>query len=95
MQFPAEHCSLLQGLSDYLTPPQTVIIRGKQDEIKPWQAYARARNPYTFAIPHGTLNLPQALSAKKPQEKICAYICQGFQCNEVITELEKFKTLLQ
>ncbi|SPX62162.1 Thioredoxin-related protein [Legionella feeleii] len=95
MQFPAEHCSLLQGLSNYLTPPQMVIIRGKQDEIKSWWEYARPRKPYTFAIPNDALNLPQALATKKPQEKTCAYICQGLQCNEVITELEKFKTLLQ
>lgn len=94
MQFPAEHCSLLRGLNDYLIPPQIVIIRGKQDEIKSWQDYARPRNHYTFAIPNETLNLPQALSAKKPQEKACAYLCQGFQCNEV-TELKKFKILLQ
>lgn len=89
--YPAEHCALITGLNDYLHPPQMIIIRGHAKEITAWQAVCKTFAHIVFAIPHDTLNLPNAISAKKSLEKTCAYICTGTQCLDVITDINELK----
>ena len=89
VRLPAEHCTLLLGLKDYLDPPQLIIIRGKKDELNHWQDVSQSMTHYTFAIPDDALNLPSALATKTSQRKTCAYICQGPHCEARIDDIEK------
>lgn len=91
LRYPAEHCALLLGLKDFLKPPQIIIIRGDEKEIKAWQDDVQSINNYTFAIPAETTDLPKALALKKAQGPGCAYVCRGTQCEAVITERKKLK----
>ena len=93
MQYPAEHCSLLQGLKTYLKPPPIIVLRGDKEEIKAWQHEIQGLDNYIFAIPSDT-KLPKALAAKKIQGNSCAYLCRGTHCEAVVTDKEKLKTLL-
>jgi uncharacterized protein len=93
MQYPAEHCSLLLGLKDYLEPRQLIIIRGNKEEIKTWQDDAQGSGRYIFAIPSDSLNLPGSLAEKKARATSCAYVCQGLHCDELITEKEELQNL--
>ncbi|WED44015.1 thioredoxin domain-containing protein [Legionella cardiaca] len=94
IRYPAEHCSLLLGLRDFLIPPEIIIIRGKKETAKIWQNLAKGINNYTFAIPGKALVLPEALEAKKTQGECCAYICQGHQCSEVIKDIASLNAYL-
>ncbi|MBA2653084.1 MAG: thioredoxin domain-containing protein [Tatlockia sp.] len=88
MQHPAEHCSILLGLKEYLMPSPMFVIRGDKDEIKLWQEDIQSLSNYSFAIPAEALNLPESLALKKPQGKACAYLCRGMQCEDVISSRE-------
>lgn len=94
MRYPAEHCTLLLGLNDFLKPPEIIVIRGDRNEIKAWQDEAQAINNYSFAIPAEVTDLPQALALKNVQGSCCAYVCRGTQCEAVITDRNQLKTKL-
>lgn len=92
-KYPAEHASLLMGLKDYLSPSQMIIIRGKDNnEINLWLNTVKKLNSHVYAIPVDA-PLPTELASRKSQIVTCAYICQGTQCLDVITDLEVLKTL--
>lgn len=95
MQYPAEHCSLLLGLKEYLNPAQMIVIRGDEKDIKVWQDKVQSIHHYCFAIPEGASNLPSALALKKGQGKTCAYLCQGLHCEAVITSESELKAKLK
>lgn len=93
LQYPGEHVSLLQALNYYLKPPTIIIIRGSQPEIQEWKEAIKNPQYFVFAIPSNEAHLPPPLSAKKPQGAICAYICEGTKCTEVIDNFEEFSKL--
>lgn len=94
MQYPAEHCSLLLGLKDYLMPPQMIVIRGERDEIKAWQQEAQSITNYSFAIPNEAGPLPELLALKKIEGNACAYLCRGLTCEAVLTSIAELKSRL-
>jgi hypothetical protein len=82
-QIPYAHASLLQGLEEYLEPPEILILRGEGGELERWRAaagrgYAPAR--LTLAIGADADDLPEALAAKGPRGAAVAYVCRGMQC---------------
>lgn len=95
MQYPAEHCSLLLGLKEYLNPSQIIVLRGDKKEINSWQAETQTLNNYVFAIPADASNLPKSLALKKAQGKSCAYVCQGLHCEAVVIEKKQLKSLIK
>ncbi|KTD33723.1 hypothetical protein Lnau_2200 [Legionella nautarum] len=95
MQYPAEHCSLLLGLKEYLNPSQIIVLRGDKKEINSWQAETQTLNNYVFAIPADASNLPKSLALKKAKGKSCAYVCQGLHCEAVVIEKKQLKSLIK
>ncbi len=93
-EFPADHCGLLLGLKDYLEPPQIIVIRGSEKEIKVWKDECKSMNNFVFAIPDDEKKLPGTLDLRKSQGQTCAYVCQGTQCLAVIKDLEELKNAL-
>ena len=87
-QFPAEHCTLLSALRALLDPPKIIIIRGPESDIERWRVACRNPHHQVFAIPSDAQQLPDALAEKRNQEKTCAYICQGMQCQKPIENLD-------
>lgn len=95
-QFPAEHCGLLLALELFLKPANIIIIRGKEAEMKRWQAVCKNRNRIrniVFAIPDTETELPALIATRKPHTETVAYVCQGTNCLPVITDFESLNKL--
>ncbi len=89
MKFPAEHGSLLEGLNDFLEPPQIIVIRGKNPDMQIWREKCQRNDNYVFAIPDHEQHLPESLASKTAKKHTCAYVCQGTHCLDVIEDVEK------
>jgi len=99
---PISHCALLNALSEYLTPPNILIIRsqtsGNQSDKEEWQKLSQQyylANTMVYTIPAdqtpvGTLTEKQAL----PDSNI-AYPCSGLQCQKAIQNTTELQTYLQ
>ncbi|MFA7098033.1 MAG: thioredoxin domain-containing protein [Gammaproteobacteria bacterium] len=97
-QLPYAHEALLIALEEYLTPPQTVILHGQPDLLKPWQA--RSIRPYaparlTLALPATAQDLPAALAQYAVKDAVTAYICTGNTCSPPITSLDDLDARLR
>ncbi len=89
--YPHAHAALVTALDEYLEPPEIVIIRGDETEVREWlrnlsNIYAPRR--LVFAIPASAMNLPGALAARKPGETTIAYICRGIACSAPVHSLK-------
>lgn len=91
-QFPAEQCTLLLALNEFLNPKQLIVIRGASDDIHRWRDTIKTnQQKEIFAIPDDEQTLPGALALRKPHKTTCAYICQGTQCSAPIESLRDLK----
>ncbi|VAX11779.1 Uncharacterized protein YyaL [hydrothermal vent metagenome] len=98
-QLPYAHCSLLHALEDYCFPPTCIIIRGEETAIQTWQhknnAYYNPRN-LCVAIPSKSHLQLSALNERPAQaKKVIAYVCHDHHCQQPITRIEEFETLLK
>jgi hypothetical protein len=87
---PSAHGTLLLALEEYLFPTQTIILRGKSEDMQPWlercnRSYAPRRQ--SFAIPLDAEPLPAMLALRKPLAPVTAYVCAGHSCLAPLTEL--------
>jgi uncharacterized protein len=88
-RFPHGHMSLLDALSDYLNPPEIVIVRETansgawQRELD--QLYAPHR--LVFSIPANLAGLDAALADKKGGGASRAYVCRGSTCSAPLESL--------
>jgi uncharacterized protein YyaL (SSP411 family) len=91
-EYPHGHVSLITALEEYLHHPETIIIRGGEDETNRWlSSAAKLYSPrrMVFAIPADAENLPGALAERKAQEdQTIAYRCIGTQCSLPVTSWE-------
>ncbi|HEX2585190.1 MAG TPA: thioredoxin domain-containing protein, partial [Steroidobacteraceae bacterium] len=90
-RYPSGHTSMLIALSEHLSPPQIIVIRGDAQEASHWQ---RSLNTIyqprrmILSIPSDAV-LPESLAVKKPIDSgIVAYICVGETCSEPVRSLE-------
>ena len=92
-KYPNGHSTLLSALEETLKPPQTVILRGTQIEIRKWQqqlAKLYAPHRLVIAIPSDATNVPAALAEKKPTAAaVTAYVCVGSVCSAPVTEFSE------
>ena len=74
--------SLLLTLDEALTPPDIVVLRGPEDQVRTWQQQLKLRanlRQIILALPNGTPGLPATLS--KPEgERVNAWVCRGVNC---------------
>ncbi len=94
---PVAHCALLNALSEYLTPPDILIIRSQQNDGDTWSSLTQQ-----YFLPHTLVyNIPAdqtphaTLSAKVAANSSIAYPCSGMLCHKVIENLPELKTYLQ
>ena len=88
-RFPHSHMRLLEALDEYLTPPESVIIRGPdaekwRDELN--KLYAPHR--LVFAIPADDAGLDAAIADKKAGACTRAYVCRGSTCSAPVATLD-------
>jgi uncharacterized protein len=98
LRTPYAHNTLLDAVEEYLYPPQTIIVRTKQDGVQQWldsSAAIYAPRSFMVAIADTVRDLPGLLKQRSTQGEFVAYVCDGHQCRPAITEPENFKSLLQ
>jgi uncharacterized protein YyaL (SSP411 family) len=96
-QTPYVHGSLLFALEESLTPPQQVILRGTDRQLREWWNPCMAgADPHrmVFAIPDDAGELPAALAARTAQGTVTAYVCTGTSCSAPITDMAVLRELL-
>jgi uncharacterized protein YyaL (SSP411 family) len=98
-QLPYAHCSLLQALEETLYPVQTIVIRGKQDDLEKWHrrcATTYAPRRITLAIPDDATALPDLLQERKASaNETLAYICSGHACSAPVSDFEKLEASIR
>ena len=91
-EYPHGHVSLLSALEEYIHHPETIIIRGDDDEIRRWRESAAkiyAPRRLVFAIGTQTKGLPGSLADRKPVPgETIAYRCVGNHCSLPISSWE-------
>lgn len=88
--YPRTHCAFLSALSEYLAPPEIIIVRGEAVEFEKWQKQESLNyNPHrlTFFIPDQERYLPVSLKEKHYPGYLVAYQCKGYHCLLATTEL--------
>jgi uncharacterized protein YyaL (SSP411 family) len=96
-QQPSGHGALLLALEEQLYPPQTVVLRGTPEAMKPWQAAAgRKYRPHRliFEIPADAQDLPGVLAERKAVDGVTAYVCAGHACQAPVIDLAEFEAAL-
>ncbi|MHB8346352.1 MAG: thioredoxin domain-containing protein [Acidiferrobacterales bacterium] len=96
-RYPSGHNALLAAMEEYLSPTQTVVLRGPAEAMNPW--IERCQNRYAphrivLAIPDSVTGLPGALASYTTKAGVTAYICTGHSCSAPVTELAALEPLL-
>ncbi len=90
---PDAHVGLLEGLRQYLDPPEQLLLRGNAVDLAPWQAAAEADyvpDRAVFAIPAQATDLPPALTTKRAEPgRTLAYRCRGTRCEAPFEDLKQ------
>ena len=98
-EYPQAHVAFLEALSEYLEPPEIVILRGPEDEIRRWQRSAEALyapSRLVLAIPEGAEDLPASLALREVVAgQAVAYICRGTQCSLPVSSWEALAETLR
>ncbi|RJQ49391.1 MAG: thioredoxin domain-containing protein, partial [Gammaproteobacteria bacterium] len=97
-QTPYAHDTLLNALEEHLAPPQTIILRGEENEMQHWRRLADgsyAPRRMIVAIPGDAGGLPGMLAERKPRGAVVAYVCEGLSCSAPVMELSVFERILR
>ena len=88
---PAAHATLLEALDELLSPIETVVLRGPEEQLERWRIeLGRLYAPHRLllAIPADTEHLPAALDSKTAGSSVNAYVCVGSRCEAPLGTLE-------
>jgi len=94
---PYAHASLLDALEYWLYPTQVIVIRGEGVDLHQWQQHCSdgyAPRRLVLAIPNEAA-LPQSLQTRRSGQGTLAYVCQGYHCQEPVSDLTKLAVVLQ
>ena len=89
--------AMLSALMEYADPRQMIILRGQAETITRWQRQLeqnRDIRSLVFAIPSEEQGLPDLINEKKSDQAATAFICQGFQCLEPISDPDELQQLV-
>jgi len=97
-QFPHAHNALLTAVEEYLSPTETVIIRGPDKESQLWansMSKAYAPNRLVLTILADPLTFPGSLADyEAPDTGVAAYVCREGACLAPVSELRELENLL-
>jgi len=89
-QAPAQCCSLVAALVEWLKPPSLLVLCGDENETTAWRKTITqhyAPHLMVIALAGNEQNLPQTL-AKPNLGKTAAWLCCGTQCLPPLTDLD-------
>ena len=97
---PISHCSQLNALNEYLTPPDILIIRSqasKQPGEENWGSLTQQYYlPFTLVYNIPADQQPHAsLSEKISGDNNRAYLCSGMQCQKPFENTDELQTYLR
>ncbi len=94
---PVSHCALLNALSEYLTPPDILIIRSRQADEEKWSSLTRQYYlPFTLVYNIPASQTPHvSLGTRAAADTSLAYPCSGMLCHKPIENLTELQTYLQ
>ena len=97
-QRPMLYASLLNALDSYLNPATIIVLRGNKQAMQAWQQSIFAHylpDVLCFAIAD-EVELPPELKDKKMiGNDVCAYICEGLNCLQPVTELDRLQHFIK
>ena len=89
-EYPAGFAAMTSALSEQLTPPKLLVLRGRGEKLGRWQdELARQYMPegMVLALPDGLEGLPAALDKPRRAEPVNGWLCRGVICLEPISDL--------
>jgi len=96
--YPAGFAAMATALDEALQPPRTLILRGRDEALRAWQAeLAREFLPdlTVLALPDG-MSAPGALLDKPARpEPVNAWLCRGVTCLAPMSDLVHLKKTLK
>ncbi len=97
-QYPSAFGSGLIAIEDSVAPSPTLVIRGKEVELKQWTeacVAAGAQKLITYAVPSDAGRMPGLIpSGKGESAGPAAYLCEGFMCSAPCHSLEELLAVL-
>ena len=97
-RIPHAHNGMLDVAEEYLSPPQTIVLRGQPDQIALWRQRCQVRyvpSRMSFAVPAGETELPGMLGLRTPRGEVCAYVCEGHHCEAPVERFDQLESMLQ
>jgi uncharacterized protein len=94
---PAACASLSHALSEFLTPPSMVILRGEAKQMAVWrEALNQQYYPHHlfFNLDESVKDLPKTLQREISQD-VNAWLCQGVVCSPSVNNLQQLLNNLQ
>jgi uncharacterized protein YyaL (SSP411 family) len=94
-QHPYACMALLIAMEEHKYPVKTVIVRGESSELVQWREKLPAiyhPRQQVYFIGNDCADIPEALAAKKPNDSIVAYICEGMSCAEPVRKIDEVLT---
>jgi uncharacterized protein YyaL (SSP411 family) len=95
---PAGFAAMATALDELLQPPRTLILRGKGEALRGWQAELAQEfvaDLTVLAIPDGTQGLPALLDKPVRPEPVNAWLCRGVTCLAPMADLVNLKKTLK
>jgi uncharacterized protein len=95
---PAGFAAMAIALDELLQPPRTLILRGKGEALRAWQAELAREflaDVTVLAIPDGTQGLPVLLDKPVRPEPVNAWLCRGVTCLAPMADLVNLKKTLK
>lgn len=89
-QAPHAHAELALALQEFLYPPAVVILRGTPEAVWDWHRQLQSGcgpSAVVLALPDPLADWPAALASKPALGSVCAYVCQGSQCEPPYPDL--------
>jgi uncharacterized protein YyaL (SSP411 family) len=96
--YPAGFAAMTIALDELLQPPRTLILRGKNEALRGWQAELAQEflaDATVLAIPDGTQGLPELLDKPARPEPVNAWLCRGVTCLAPMADLVNLKKTLK
>ena len=93
--YPAGYAAMAVALSERLSPPKLLVLRGRQPELGRWQReLARTYLPdgLVLALPEDLAGLPATLDKPRRAEPVNGWLCRGVTCLAPISDLIQLQT---
>ena len=90
--YPGAHCSLLHAAEEFMTPTETIILRGAASQLADWTEKLNRRYDPTrmvFAIPDNvSTGFPVIDEHTTDRDVVLAYVCHDGVCDPPVKNIE-------